>query len=163
MPGCATASPSNDISSGRTINYMRLGVNELQTSSGQLVMHKAIHASPGRGTLVPASLFLNLFNDTSSSNEYSRMIHWEHEEKPLWGLNILSNGGTNGKSGETPIVTDAFSAESRCGDLYNENGRYRPLYGESNVSLNASCIQMGPWIKYLTVVPLHEFNNIISA
>jgi hypothetical protein len=66
MPGCATALPSNDISSGRTINYMRLSVNEMQTSSGQLVMQKGSHASPSRGTFVSASLFLNLFNDTFS-------------------------------------------------------------------------------------------------
>lgn len=64
--GCAAALPSNDISSGRTINYMRLSVNEMQTNRSQLVTEEESHASRGRGTLVPASLFLHSLNNIFS-------------------------------------------------------------------------------------------------
>jgi hypothetical protein len=64
--GCAAALPSNDISSGRTINYMHLSVNELQTSTAQRVLQNGSHASRGRTVPVATSLFLGIFNDNFS-------------------------------------------------------------------------------------------------
>lgn len=66
VPGCVTALPRKDILSGRTINYMRPSANEMQASTAQLVIQNGSHASPGRGKLVAASLFLILFNDVFS-------------------------------------------------------------------------------------------------